>query len=154
MEGKVVKLRIYDLSHGMMKQMSSMWGHSIEGIWHTAVEVFQKEYYFGRGIICVVPGNTPYGVPVETVVLGTTMLDEDVFNEYIESVRSRYNAETYNLMLNNCNHFSNEMTMFLCSKEIPQHILNLPEIVMSSPMYKNIMMAFIPNKDNDRDKKP
>ena len=52
-----VKLLVYDLSRGMASQMSEQFlGQRIDGIWHTGVEVFGNEYFFGGGIQCVRAG--------------------------------------------------------------------------------------------------
>jgi hypothetical protein len=46
-----VKLNVYDLSQGMAKSMSkSLCGVQIDGIWHTGIVVYGKEFYFGGGI--------------------------------------------------------------------------------------------------------
>lgn len=51
-----VTLHIYDLSQGMAKVFSPMYlGKQINGIWHTGVVVYGKEYYFGGGICAGVP---------------------------------------------------------------------------------------------------
>ena len=46
-----VVLEVYDLSRGMATSMSqAILGMRIDGIWHTGLRVFGKEYYFGGGI--------------------------------------------------------------------------------------------------------
>ena len=40
-------------------------GKQIDGVWHTGVVVFGKEFFFGGGIQSGDPGETPYGVPKE-----------------------------------------------------------------------------------------
>lgn len=43
-----VELYIYDLTKGMAAMMSQMLlGRHIDGIWHTAVVVYGREYFFG-----------------------------------------------------------------------------------------------------------
>ena len=52
-----VKLLVYDLSRGMASQMSEQFlGQRIDGIWHTGVECFGNEYFFGGGIQCARAG--------------------------------------------------------------------------------------------------
>lgn len=68
-----VQLHVYDLTGGMAKQMSkSFLGIEIEGVWHTGVVVFGKEYFYGGGICWDTPGKTPYGNPFRTIDLGDT----------------------------------------------------------------------------------
>ena len=46
-----VSLHVYDLSGGMAKSMSKqLVGKQIDGIWHTGIVVYGKEYYYGGGI--------------------------------------------------------------------------------------------------------
>lgn len=68
-----VQLHVYDLTGGMAKQMSKNFlGIEIEGVWHTGVVVFGKEYFYGGGICWDAPGKTPYGNPLRTIDLGDT----------------------------------------------------------------------------------
>lgn len=150
---ETVNLRIYDLSQGMAKQIAPSLGLNIEGIWHTSVEAFGNEYYFQKGVTFAEPGTTHYGKPQKILEVGITALTVEIFHEYIESMQHKYNESSYNLMQNNCNHFSNDATLFLCSKTIPDYILLLPEIAMRSPFY-HILMDSIrrnPNEENTED---
>lgn len=61
-------------------------------------------------------------------------MPEEVFEEYLEEIRPRYTAETYNLLTHNCNNFSNEVVQFLVGASVPDYILQLPNEVQSSPM--------------------
>ncbi|CAA0823879.1 PPPDE putative thiol peptidase family protein [Striga hermonthica] len=134
-EGHNVSLNVYDLSQGLARQLSTTFlGKAIEGIWHTGVVVYGREYYFGGGIQSDPVGKTPYGTPIRVVDLGVTHVPKDVFEMYLEEINPRYTAETYSLMTHNCNNFSNEVAQFLVGATIPDYILNLPNEVMSSPM--------------------
>ena len=45
-----VVVRLYDLSHGTARQLApALLGMDIEGIWHTGVFVFGREYFYGGG---------------------------------------------------------------------------------------------------------
>lgn len=101
---------------------------------HTGIVVYGNEYFFGGGIQVLPVGNTPYGTPMRTVELGETHVPKDVFEMYLDEIRPRYTAETYNLLTHNCNNFSNEVSQFLVGKEIPSYILQLPTEVLNSPM--------------------
>lgn len=54
---ETVQLYIYDLTSGMAAMMSQMLvGRHIEGIWHTAVVIYGREYFYGgQGIQSCVP---------------------------------------------------------------------------------------------------
>ena len=54
---QTVELYIYDLTQGMAALMSGMLlGQHFDGIWHTAVVVHGREYFYGsQGIQSVLP---------------------------------------------------------------------------------------------------
>ncbi|KAK2648795.1 hypothetical protein Ddye_016284 [Dipteronia dyeriana] len=134
-EGHKVSLHVYDLSQGLARQLSMTFlGKVIEGIWHTGIVIYGTEYYFGGGIQHAPVGTTPYGTPLKVVELGVTQVPQDVFEMYLQEISPRYTAETYSLLTNNCNNFSNEVAQFLVGVTIPEYVLNLPNEVMGSPM--------------------
>jgi hypothetical protein len=134
-DGWKVELYVYDLSQGLARQLSSQFlSKVIEAIWHTGVGVYGQEYFFGGGIQSVPVKQSPYGKPVQVAELGTTRVPQEIFEQYLRDIQPRYTQETYNLMKHNCNNFSDEVCQFLVGSGIPEHILRLPEEVMSSPM--------------------
>ncbi|XP_071318642.1 desumoylating isopeptidase 1b isoform X2 [Trachinotus anak] len=131
-----VKLYVYDLSRGMARQLSSlMLGKQLDGIWHTAIVVHGKEYFFvGEGINSCSPGGTPLGEPDSIVDLGFTEVPAEIFTEYLTSLaESTFRGDKYNLFEHNCNTFSNEVAQFLTGKKIPSYITDLPSEVLSTP---------------------
>jgi hypothetical protein len=56
------------------------------GIWHTGVVVYGKEYYFGGGICLGMPGKTPYGNPIQTILLGETEIPYELFQEFLQEI--------------------------------------------------------------------
>lgn len=44
-------------------------------------------------------------------------------------ISGQFNADTYNLLSNNCNNCANAMAEFLTGQGIPHHILELPQRV-------------------------
>jgi len=58
---------------GLAKSFSPMLlGKTIDGIWHTGIVVYGREYYFGGGICIGIPKQTPYGHPVKEIPMGET----------------------------------------------------------------------------------
>lgn len=69
-------MHMYDLSQGMAASMSeALCGKYYEGIWHTSICAFGKEFYYGGGISYDKIGCTPFGKPTKKVVLGKTEID-------------------------------------------------------------------------------
>lgn len=131
-----VKLYIYDLSRGMARQLSPvMLGKQLDGIWHTAIVVHGKEYFFSdEGINSCPPGGSSVGGPDSIVDLGSTEVSADIFMEYLNTLEeSKFGRGKYNLFEHNCNSFSNEVAQFLTGRKIPSYITDLPSEVLSTP---------------------
>ena len=54
--------------------------------------------------------------------MGETQLDEETFNEYLESLAAMYTAEAYHLIEFNCNNFTADVVGFLTGQETPKWI--------------------------------
>jgi len=135
--GRTVELYIYDLTNGMANMMSQiLLGRHIDGIWHTAVVVFGREYFFGgHGIQCVHPGTTLLGGPLRAEKIGSTFIPYQVFKDYIRGLsESTFRGSNYNLIKHNCNTFSEDLCQFLCGTSIPKYILDLPQEILSTPL--------------------
>jgi len=132
-----VQLYIYDLSQGMARSLGPALGlHDLEGVWHTAIVVHNTEIFFGgSGIEHCLPGTTMLGQPLQTQNLGSTNIDMENLTAYLRTLgQSEFHGGRYDLFKHNCNNFSSYLTKFLGVENIPQHILDLPDKVMLSPM--------------------
>jgi hypothetical protein len=133
-----VKLEVYDLSGGMASAMSQqLLGQRIDGIWHTGVLVFNREYYFGGGIQVAQPGQFSREhrmAPVQSLVLGITSKTQSELEVYLWEIGPRFTQSTYDLIRNNCNNFSDVVCRFLLGSGIPSYIVDLPNRVFSTPM--------------------
>ncbi|KAI2623144.1 P-loop containing nucleoside triphosphate hydrolase protein [Hypoxylon sp. NC1633] len=129
-----VHLLVYDLSGGLAKQVSAgLLGFQLDAVYHTSIELQGMEYVYDSGINVIHPGTSHLGQPLERIHLGTTELPMDVISEYLDSLRQIYTPEVYDLFRHNCNNFSNDFSMFLLGKGIPEHIANMPQAVLDSP---------------------
>ncbi|PVH16815.1 uncharacterized protein CXQ87_004371 [Candidozyma duobushaemuli] len=138
-EAKPVKVNVYDLSHGLAAIYSpQLLGKSIDGIYHTSVVAFGKEYYIDQGIKAAPAGRTKYGIPKEVLDVGETYITEDILQDFLEDLRNheqqKYNASAYDLFENNCNHFTDVVMEFLVGKNLEDRILKLPQEVLNSPL--------------------
>lgn len=141
-EGSVaVELYIYDLTQGMAAMMSQMLlGRHVEGIWHTAVVIFGKEYFYGgHGIQCCPPGATILGQPTKIEKIGETFIPYQIFKDYIRGLsESTFRGLQYNFIKHNCNNFADDLCQFLCGVGIPKYILDLPQEILSTPLGQSL----------------
>ncbi|KAK2581785.1 hypothetical protein KPH14_002263 [Odynerus spinipes] len=132
-----VELYVYDLTKGMAAMMSHMLiGRHLEGVWHTGIVAYGREYFFGpAGIQSVRPGGTDLREPQKVEKIGETYLPYSVFLEYINGLgTSTFAPGTYNLFRHNCNSFTEEVSNFLAGTGIPKYILDLPEEILQTPI--------------------
>lgn len=130
-----VKLYVYDISKGFARQLSPiLLGKAINGIWHTAVVCYDREFFYGSGgIQSCAPGGTILQNPDEVIDLGETEITQDVFVEYLDGIgKQDFRPEKYHLFEHNCNTFSGEAAIFLTGNKIPQHIQDLPSEVLGT----------------------
>ncbi|KAF2768798.1 DUF862-domain-containing protein [Teratosphaeria nubilosa] len=129
-----VELYVYDLTHGMARQMSRQFlGIHIDAVYHTSLVFDGIEYFFGAGVQTCYAGQTHHGQPMEKISLGSTNLPLETILEYLESLKQIYTSESYDLFAHNCNNFSNDFAMFLVGRGIPDHITSLPARVLETP---------------------
>ncbi|TRY76231.1 hypothetical protein TCAL_09227 [Tigriopus californicus] len=131
-----VQLYIYDLAQGMAAQFSPLLGFQLDGIWHTAIVAYGREWFFGAGgIEQTLPGQTMLGAPLKTQALGRTQVTQAAFMAYLDTLeRERFRGQRYHLLQHNCNHFSSHVARYLTGQDIPSYILELPNRVMNSPI--------------------
>ena len=138
----IVFLR-YDLSSGQAKRYSSMLlgGDEMEGVWHSSVMVFEREYFFDgmAGIETHDPFTTRFGRPEQTEVIDTTTKTKEEFeawNEQQTSRGGRFHATEYTWMNNNCNHYAHEAICWLSDSGLgsPDDVVNMIPNMYSSPI--------------------
>ncbi|CAH7666048.1 hypothetical protein PPACK8108_LOCUS365 [Phakopsora pachyrhizi] len=103
------------------------------------------------GIMTSRPGNSHIGKPLRVIDQGETMIDPVTFEDYIEGLRSSWNAQLFMshslelsslvccyesgcLMMRNCNNFSKEVLSFLNGSDVPDYILRLRSFQSSSDL--------------------
>ena len=80
------------------------------------------------------PGQTPFGVPMKQEELGETEIPEEMFRDFLQEITDRFSFNTYNVIQNNCNHFTNEVSNFLLGKDIPHSVLKQAEDLINTPI--------------------
>uniref|UniRef100_A0A0A9YE96 PPPDE peptidase domain-containing protein 2 n=1 Tax=Lygus hesperus TaxID=30085 RepID=A0A0A9YE96_LYGHE len=148
--GEDVYLYIYDLSNGMARVLSpSVIGRQIDGIWHTGIVVYNREYFYGSGGVQVAEPGGVIGPPQEKLKLGTTHVPIDIFEEYLNGLHeTEFRGEEYHLLNHNCNNFSDAVSNFLIGSGIPSHIVSLPADILNTP-YGQLFRPLIERITND-----
>ncbi|CAA0840125.1 PPPDE putative thiol peptidase family protein [Striga hermonthica] len=104
------------------------------GIFHSGVEVHGVEYAFGAhdfpssGVFEVEPRQCPGFQFRKSIFVGTTSMDAAQVREFMERQAARYNGDTYNLILKNCNHFCKDICYKLTGKTIPKWVNRLAKL--------------------------
>jgi len=144
-ESNEVKLRCYDLSRGMASTISSIMNIECDAIWHTGVLVNGQEIFWSGNINRESPGvvEADYGMAPKVVIpLGTTKKSGTEIEAFLAEFAHKFNETTYNLISNNCNHFSDYFAKFLLDTTeavVPAHIINQHEILRSHPQGAKIL---------------
>eukprot|EP01064_Diplonema_japonicum_P020256 TRINITY_DN2940_c3_g1_i1.p1 TRINITY_DN2940_c3_g1~~TRINITY_DN2940_c3_g1_i1.p1 ORF type:complete len:310 (+),score=8.23 TRINITY_DN2940_c3_g1_i1:323-1252(+) len=132
-----VEIYMYDISKGMARALGPVFGVQIEAIWHTSVVAYGYEYLFagGGGVLKEEPGTTPFGTPIEKRVMGRTSKTRIEFESWNRSQNeSAFGPESYNLMENNCNHYSDAALRFLVNEGAPSTVSNMTSNIVNSPI--------------------
>jgi len=140
LKASVVELVLYDLSQGVAQWIpgSLLGGHQLDGIWHSGLRVFGKEFWFGGVILESKYEDVPFGVPKQVIRLGTTLRTYEDMVEFLkEDLYVDYNPRSYDVLRRNCNHFANELAQFLLhGKQLPDDVLMQPEWVQDAMLVR------------------
>jgi len=133
-----VTLHFYDLSRGHAQVWSNF-----EGIWHTAIVVFGREYFYNGRPVFDKPGESDFGKVTKVLHLGWTFHKQDELHSFVVGeMASRYTIETYEALANNCNHFSDEILTFLLGQHLPDEVLRQEENILQIPGMRLLWPAF------------
>jgi hypothetical protein len=130
-----VQLYQYDLSKGSAKLLSPLLvGKQLDGLWHTSLVVYGKEFWYGGEIFQSNPGSTSFGKPTKIIDLPEqTMRPVENFINFVASqLTAVFNASSYDVLNCNCNHFTDAACKFLLNSHIPEDILTQPDLAMGS----------------------
>eukprot|EP00759_Apiculatamorpha_spiralis_P022770 PhF_6_TR26704/c0_g1_i1/m.39003 len=113
-----VFVNVYDIT-----RMNYVVGWMGLGMYHTGVEVFQKEYGFGRdisgtGVFAITPKSYHSHIFRETIYIGQTTFSEAEVECLLESMAEEWQCETYHLTKRNCNDFSEQLARALVGEDI------------------------------------
>ena len=72
-------------------------GRQIDAVYHASLVFEGIEYFFGQGIQTCTAGTTHHGKPMEIIPMGQSALPMEIILEYLESLKTVYSAESYDL---------------------------------------------------------
>lgn len=129
-----VTLHLYDISNGLANKISPyMVSKQLEGLWHSGLCVFGKEYFFSRDTVFDEAGGTSFGKPKKVINLGVTLWRQSELHKYIvDELKPVFHRETYDIVQNNCNHFTDRLCLFLLGKHLPEEVLEQTGVLTSS----------------------
>lgn len=123
-----VQVYMYDMYPPILQ--SAPW--LVQGeIWHTGVVAFEKEYYFSNDTYHETPGQTHFGAPTRVIDCGNTLWTQDELHRFIvQELKPEFHRGTYDAIVNNCNHFSQRLTLWLTGRDLPEEVLSQPVRLM------------------------
>lgn len=129
-----VQVYMYDLSRGKARTMSPwLIGRQVDAVWHTSAVVFNKEYYYAQDTVFAPPGETSFGDPDRKVHLGYTLWTMEELHFHVTTeLKPIFQRDTYDVVCNNCNHFTDRVCLFLCGLRAPEEVRRQPEILLES----------------------
>lgn len=151
-----VKLHMYDLTKGGATSLSWLLGDDIKHIWHTGLVVFDKEYFFSCDTVCDVPGETSFGEPTKVIHLGFTLWNVNEFHAFIvHELQPIFHRETYDVINNNCNHFTDRLAQYLVGDRLPEEVLSQSQRLMKlttvhalRPMLNMLLRDYVVSRDS------
>jgi len=129
-----VLIHLYDLSNGVGEKLSPLLlGLQIEGVWHTGVVCFGREYFFSRDTVYDTPGETSFGKPQKVISVGHTLWrQEELHSHIVEDLKPVFHRETYDAIDCNCNHFAQRILDYLNGSVLPEEVLRQPEFLKNA----------------------
>ena len=119
-----VYLNVYDLSP--MNDYTFDIGF---GIYHSGIQVHGDEWTFSTsGVFYHRPQKAPNVKFRTQVLLGTVNYTSSKVKDVINSLRDEFQGERYHLLNNNCNCFSERLSVELLNKPIPGYVNRLASI--------------------------
>lgn len=160
-----VELVIYDLSKGVAKVLGSTPACKgaplkFEALYHTSIVVHGAEYWYGHSIrrSDQPPVSGAFGPPLDkfadvlqpseyipglrVVRLGRTFARKEEVAHLVSTMAgARFAKGKYNAFSNNCNCFTNELSLLLTGRGIPRAVRMQSELFMNSPTLRMVLPA-------------
>mmetsp|Transcript_45127 Transcript_45127/g.106306 ORF Transcript_45127/g.106306 Transcript_45127/m.106306 type:complete len:401 (-) Transcript_45127:37-1239(-) len=135
-ETLTVKVNVYDLvwesGDGKGKGKNAGLVDIGLGFFHSGLEIWGKEISFGHskryqsGVFAVKPKSAQEYMPHTrfrtTVEIASVNISRQSVDQLLSRLAAKYTSNSYDVIRNNCNHFTEELCIALCAKSIPEWI--------------------------------
>lgn len=124
--GYKVLLNVYDLGD------TNNYTHDLGfGTYHTGVQVGGREYTFsgGSGVFYHDPKDVPGEATFrESIEMGTYTGTSMALDKILDNLKSQFPGDSYNVVLKNCNHFSDAFVFAMLNTRIPAYVNRLANL--------------------------
>lgn len=139
-----VYMHVYDIF------WTNNYTHSLGlGFYHSGIEVYGHEYGYGghpfdfSGLIQKIPKDEKeLGDKFhykETVFIGYTNLTEKQVQRMLVNLSREWHGSHYNLVLRNCNHFSNHFCELLSGRKVPAWVNRFADMTRRLPLLDRVL---------------
>lgn len=126
----MVYLNVYDLNEDWL-QTNNLFHDvlKIGGAFHAGIEVYGREWSFGReGISSAEPRTHEVHVYRQTIKMGTTQLGPEEIVRLIQTeAMPLWEGSSYDILRRNCCNFADFLCRYLVQKRIPKWVQRLPK---------------------------
>lgn len=160
-----IHLNIYDLVWDKEKGKNNAGLADLGlGFYHTGLELWGKELSFGHskrfksGVFAVKPKKAdelmPHTVFRQSIEMDTIYISRYSVDKILNRLSAKYTSDAYNVVRNNCNHFTEELCQALCGKDIPEWVNRPAKMgcstldVLNAPFeaFNSVIRVFTPSK--------
>jgi len=117
-----IQLNVYDLVEANWNDYVYFVGF---GIHHTGIVIFGQEFSYGAheeptsGIFAIEPLSATDCRHRTTIDLGETKISLNKFRSILQGLGTKFTGDSYHILTQNCNHFSNELSKRLLGAGVP-----------------------------------
>lgn len=134
---RAVFLHQYDITGGGAKVMSLQ---HLEGVWHTGLVIYGREYFFNGQLVFKDPGGTSFGTPTKVCQMGHTYRRKEELHLWVvEELKPLFTRANYDLLENNCNHFTNRIAFWLTGNHLPDEVMGQADSIKQMPVLMQML---------------
>jgi len=135
----VVQLYFYDLTTGFSRWFAPLLqGHTLEHLWHISVVVHDTEFWYAGRVFASKPSQTTFGVPsTRRRLVRTKRSLHDVW-AFCRQLSQKFTIQGFDIFSRNCNHFCDELLVFLMGERLPSDFLELTDELYRSNLARGL----------------